>query len=546
MLLRVDFKSGQPVYLQLVGQIKSAAATGALRADETLPAIGALAKELRVSRNNVAKAYAELEASGIIEMVPGKGYCLKAHHRPLRKEISRTEPAGGAIQPAARHKARTTLTYSLLTFLLGALYFAVVAILGATLVRAGVVRGEIAAVIATVVVAAGFLPLRSRLQQALSRVIFPKRERVPRALQSLKSEFWSQANLDSFLECVLKTSEEVVGVRPELVRDHGAVVSLVNSFPSLRSSREPISAGNGLLMPLFSHDEVIGVLRLAGQDGHHGYDPEDWQFLTGVGEQVSLAANQFRVRNERMESEYALDIQRGLLPREVPQVAGYQIASAWQPAKNVGGDYYDVFRVGGDSSLALIVADVSGKGMPAALLMANLQATTKAYASLHPKPAELCACANRAICESISAGKFITFFYAILDANRHRLVYTNAGHNPPLLVSRDGTCRKLETGGMVLGLFAGSEYEQAAVDLQDGDRLVIFTDGVIEAADSSEKEFGEDRLFTVTTSRPSVTANQLRDSIMEAVTHFCRGDFADDATLLTVVANHDNVVTRVG
>src|ERR1051326_3445289 len=152
MLLRVDFKSGHPIYLQLVEQIKSAAASGALRADETLPAIGALAGELRVSRNNVVKAYAELEAAGIIELLPERGYCLKQHPRPLRKEISRTETADSTRRmPPAGRAVRTTLTYSLLTFLLAALYFAVVAIISATLVRTGVVRGEAAAVLATVV-----------------------------------------------------------------------------------------------------------------------------------------------------------------------------------------------------------------------------------------------------------------------------------------------------------------------------------------------------------------------------------------------------------
>ena len=537
MQLRVDFKSGNPVYLQLVEQIKAAAASGAVRHDETLPAIGALAEQLRVSRNNVAKAYAELEAAGIIELLPEKGYRLKEHHRPLRKEISRTQTAAAAPRTATRRRAVTaTLTYSLLTFLLAALYFAIVIIVGVILVRTGVVRGEVAAVVATVIVAAISLPLRNRLQQALSQVVFPKREHVPKALQSLKSALWSEPDLDSLLESVAKTCKDVTGVRPEVVRDHSEVMSLVNSFPALRSAREPVSAGNDLLMPLFSHDEVIGVLRLVAKEKHHNYDAEDWQLLTGIGEQVALAANQFSVRNVRLESEYAFDIQRGLLPREIPQVPGFHIAGAWQPAKTVGGDYYDVFPIG-DSAVALIIADVSGKGMPAALLMSNLQATTKAYASIYPSPRELCARVNRAICESISAGKFITFFYAILDAREHLLTYTNAGHNPPLIVSRDGNCRKLEAGGMVLGVFPGAEYEQACIELREGDRLVIFTDGVIEAADSSEKEFGDERLFTVMTSSPDVTATQLRDSIMEAVTRFCRGDFSDDVTLLTIVAD---------
>lgn len=537
MLLRVDFKSGQPVYQQLVVQIRAAAASGALRPDETLPAIGCLAEELRVSRNNVARAYAELESLGVIEMAPGRGYCLKEHHRPLRKEVSRT-PATSVREPerTVPRAVRTTLTYSLLSFILAAVYFAVVGIIGAMLVRAGFVRGEMVAVGATVLVAAMFLPLRNRVQKAVERIVFPKRQQVPVALQSLKEEFWSQPGLDAFLQRVIENSESVVGVRPKLIRDHAEVLSLVNSYPALRSAREPVFAGNDLLMPLFSHDEVLGVMHIAAKPAPQQFDPEDWHFLTAVGEQVALAATQFRVRNERLESEYGFEIQRALLPRETPQVPGMTIAGAWQPAKTVGGDYYDVIQTG-ESKLLLIVADVSGKGMPAALLMSNLQATTKAYASICNSPAELCRHVNRAICGSISAGKFITFFCAVLDAAEHRLTYSNAGHNPPLIVSHDGSTRKLDAGGTVLGLFAEADYSQAAIELRGGDRLLIFTDGVLEAEDSSGKEFGEERLFTAMTASPHVNAMQLRDSIMEAVTHFCRGDFADDATLLAVVVD---------
>src|SRR5207248_3121955 len=139
-------------------------------------------------------------------------------------------------------------------------------------------------------------------------------------------------------------------------------------------------------------------------------------------------------------------IQRGLLPREIPQVPGFSIAGAWQPAKDVGGDYYDVFRLN-DNELALVVADVSGKGAPAALMMSNLQATTKAYARSSSSPKNLCELVNAAICESISTGKFITFLYAVLDTRARRLTYCNAGHNPPLVISQDGRCAKLETGG---------------------------------------------------------------------------------------------------
>jgi sigma-B regulation protein RsbU (phosphoserine phosphatase) len=240
------------------------------------------------------------------------------------------------------------------------------------------------------------------------------------------------------------------------------------------------------------------------------------------------------LRHERQESEYARDIQQALLPREIPQVAGFSIAGAWQPARNVGGDYYDVFQLS-ETELALVIADVSGKGVPAALLMANLQATVKAYATVEPSPKDLCVKVNRAICKSIAPGKFITFFYAVLNATGRRLTYANAGHNSPVLVRQDGSCAKLESSGMVLGLFPGSPYEQVAVDLVPGDRLLLFTDGIAEASDPGGDEFGEERLIARVRESPAISADDLRNEVMQRVTQFCHGDFADDATLLTVI-----------
>lgn len=201
-----------------------------------------------------------------------------------------------------------------------------------------------------------------------------------------------------------------------------------------------------------------------------------------------------------------------------------------------GGDYYDVLKLS-ETKLALVIADVSGKGMPAALLMSNLQATAKAHATSESSPKELCHKVNRAICNSITSGKFITFFYAVLDWEDLRLTYTNAGHNPPLIASQDRACRKLESGGAVLGVFADGSYEQASIDLLPGDRLVMFTDGISEAADSNGQEFGEERLIALLRESPAASAADLRDAIMQDVTQFCQEDFADDATRLTVVVD---------
>lgn len=533
MLFRVDFKSGHPVYLQLAEQIKEAAASGALRPGESLPSISDVAAKLRIGRNTIAKAYSELENLGIIEMDASSAYILKEQHRPLRKNLSRIAPAPSS--PGRKIPLRAKFVHRSASAMLAVIYLASIALIALLLIRMGFVQDASAAVVVTVALTALLLPLRNRLQNILERVLFRKRHAASRVLESLKARSWSQPDLSFLLQCAVESSETVIGVRPQLVSDRTEVLSLVQTFPALRSAREPLSVGNDLLMPLYSDEEVLAVLRLPNSSIGRG-TWEDANFLVALAEQVAAVANRWRVRSERAESEYALEIQRALLPSSIPQLPGFSIAGAWQPAKNIGGDYYDVFPLGEDE-LVLIVADVAGKGMPAALLMASLQATTKAYAGLTSSSSELCERVNRAICGGITSGRFITFFYGVINARKRTFTYTNAGHNPPLIVSRDGTCRNLETGGAVLGIFADAAYQEEAIELVEGDRLVLFTDGVVEAEDPRGKEFGDDRLFTAVTASANASAADLRASIMQAVTQFCAGDFADDATLLTVVVD---------
>jgi len=229
----------------------------------------------------------------------------------------------------------------------------------------------------------------------------------------------------------------------------------------------------------------------------------------------------------------AREIQQGLLPKEIPQVRGYEIVDAWRPAHAVSGDYFDVLKFGEDQ-LALCIADVVGKGMPAALLMSNVQAAVKAFASEGVAPQELCEKVNGVVCRNIAASKFITFFYGLLDASRKRLRYANAGHNAPILVRRDGTSTRLAEGGAVLGVFPDWSYEQGEVGLETGDRVLLFTDGVTEVRNAAGEEFGEERLIGVLTQHRRLGAAQLRQQVMGAVTEFSSGNFQDDVTLIVM------------
>jgi sigma-B regulation protein RsbU (phosphoserine phosphatase) len=239
---------------------------------------------------------------------------------------------------------------------------------------------------------------------------------------------------------------------------------------------------------------------------------------------------------EERELTEARTIQRRLLPQQVPQIDGWEIAASWQPAAGVGGDCFDVLRFG-DTRVAFTIADVVGKGIPAALLMSNLQAAVRAFASDAVEPRELCTLVNRILCGNIAEGRFISFFYGLLDAETGLVTYANAGHYFPAVVRADGAIERLSTGGPVLGVLPAAVYEQAAVALGAGDRLVLFTDGLTEARDAADVEFGEPRLLAALAEHRACSAPALQARIADAVAAFAGGALQDDATLIVVAAD---------
>ena len=234
----------------------------------------------------------------------------------------------------------------------------------------------------------------------------------------------------------------------------------------------------------------------------------------------------------QQDFELAREIQRALMPATLPQIQGCELAAGCQPARMVGGDYFDAIRLG-DARAAIAIGDVSGKGMAAALLMSNLQAIVRAFAPSGLTPNELCAKANQLIAANVAPGKYITFFYAVIDSARMRLDYCNAGHNPPILRRRDGTLEPLREGGPVLGVLPAAAYAAGSVELGSGDCLVLYTDGISEAFNADDEEFGEERLI-LPLNQPGDGAEERRQRIMVAVTEFSNGNFHDDATMMIV------------
>jgi len=283
-----------------------------------------------------------------------------------------------------------------------------------------------------------------------------------------------------------------------------------------------------------------GSVELAVEAMHRGVSDfvlKPWdnaQLLEILRTQIEHGTSRRRqLQDEERELEDVEAVQRGFLPKEIPQLAGYEISGAWLPARVVGGDYFDISAFS-ESELAMSVADVSGKGMSAALLMSNLQAALKATASEQVPPEQLCAKVNRIICGNVSPGRFITAFYGLLDATCNRLVFTNAGHNAPILARRDGSWLRLGEGGPPLGLFPDWNYGRGEVQFAAGDRLVLFTDGVTEVNGPAGEEFGEERLVAVLLENRHLSAKLLQERILAEVAKFSGGRFQDDATLVVL------------
>jgi sigma-B regulation protein RsbU (phosphoserine phosphatase) len=233
------------------------------------------------------------------------------------------------------------------------------------------------------------------------------------------------------------------------------------------------------------------------------------------------------------ELDDARRIQQRLMPAEIPEIAGLQIAGSWRPARIVAGDYFDVFKLN-DETVAVCIADVCGKGMPAAMMMSNLQAAVKTCASNGMRPLELCESVNRVICANMASQGFITFFYAQIDARYMRLTYCNAGHNSPMLVAAGSSVRRLDCGGGILGVLESWHYEEEVIPLASGDRLLLYTDGITESRKENGEEFGAERLAELLERSRDKNAAALAEAVVGAAAEFSNGQFDDDVTVVAV------------
>jgi sigma-B regulation protein RsbU (phosphoserine phosphatase) len=245
-----------------------------------------------------------------------------------------------------------------------------------------------------------------------------------------------------------------------------------------------------------------------------------------------ITLGKIRIEKQEAELEAAHEIQMHMLPREIPQVKGLKVSCAWQPAQSVGGDYFDVLALA-PGQMGVCLADVSGKGITAALLMANLQAVVRGFAPSCSGPGALCEKLNEVLCRSVAPGKFVTLFYGLIDSETLTLRFENAGHCYPIVLRGESSI-VLREGATVLGLFPDALYQERRFPLQSADCLLLTTDGVTEAADETDDQFGIERVTESARAARSLGAHGIRTRIIEDVTRFCNGNFQDDASLIVV------------
>ena len=294
-------------------------------------------------------------------------------------------------------------------------------------------------------------------------------------------------------------------------------------------------------VPMMVKSELMGVLTLYNKKGGTGFTEDDQRLLAIIGAQSAQVVENARLYESeqalfhmREELRLASKIQNDLLPKTFPEIPGYDLAGKSVPAQMVGGDYFDFIPIEAHR-LAVCLGDVSGKGLPASLLMANLQATLRGQTLLNASAKECVRRSNKLLHLSTSSEKFVTLFYGILDIQDHSLCFSNAGHENPLLISGGKEPLRLNTGGIVLSIMEEFPYEEETVPLLPGDLLVIYSDGVTDAINTRQELWGEARLTAVVKEHRDAGASALIDHIIAAVqSHAGEAPQMDDITLVVI------------
>jgi phosphoserine phosphatase RsbU/P len=296
-----------------------------------------------------------------------------------------------------------------------------------------------------------------------------------------------------------------------------------------------------ITVPLINKGKLIGLLNVFNKREEGQFETDDERLLSIIAAQSASVIENARLLEEEkklhaMEEELKLarEIQLNLLPKQIPQIPGYEIAAISIPAKEVGGDYYDFIKMD-ENKTAFCLGDVTGKGLPAAMLVANLQATLRSQILFDTSCSESLKRSNLLLHQSTDPSKFVTLFLGIIDLKTNVIRYSNAGHDYPIFISSNGEVKRLQTGGLLLGCLPSSEYSEALIDFNDGDLLCMYSDGITEAMNSTKQEFGEENLIGLIKEHHTKTADEISRMILNSIrVHVKEEPQSDDITVMVI------------
>ncbi|EQB63766.1 MAG: serine phosphatase RsbU [candidate division Zixibacteria bacterium RBG-1] len=313
--------------------------------------------------------------------------------------------------------------------------------------------------------------------------------------------------------------------------------------PDVRKDERYINARlatrSEMVVPIKTDGKVLGVFNLESNQ-LNAYAQEDLELLTAFASQAAVAIERARLHKETLEKrkleedlKIAREIQKTFLPKEDPSIAGFDISGINISSERVGGDYYDFIPIV-ENQLGVAIADSSGKGIPASLIMAAFRASLKAEIRNNYTIRTIFNKVNYLLFESLERENYVTAVYGVLDTKSKILTFSNGGHNPPILYRPNGTIEYLTEGGIALGMFPNSTYEERSIPLNKGEVIVFYTDGTTEAMNEKREEFGVKRLEEIIRNHRSLPARDLQTKIIDRINEFSGGKRSDDLTMMVI------------
>ncbi len=481
---------------------------------------------------------------------------------------------------------KRSVVYTILTALLAAIYLLFVDGIGRLAMIRGGEESLLLKIGAIFLMAIVFSPVRSRVQGLVDRTFYRERLNYRDTIREISEEITGIIEADPLVDRLARRVAEVLRVKGVAVylegKEAGAfacaaaagdgmasagcytfsrsdhvvswaierrgVLPIERLQESVRWNRLPRGEKQALrelaaalLIPLVSGERLVGLVLVGSKESGDIHANEELELLATVATQASVAVENALLHREalaraRLQEELALarKIQENFLPETLPDLPEVELSALNVPCEEVGGDYYDFLVLGNRKALGVAIGDASGKGIPAALLMASFQAAFHAEAESQRSPAQVLEKLNRLIIRQSRSERFVTFFYGLVDVERRVLTYANAGHNPPLLLRPDGSGVTLDEAGLLLGVSPDTAYRNAELPLSEGDILLLYTDGVTDELSPGDEIFGVERLESILRTSRGQPLSEILGSIYHSVSEFMGGRPEDDITLLAM------------